>query len=69
MRFSCVLLFAIVLLLKSTSVAQLDPKPEDAALAVLHAFEKHDVVIFGEIHGNKQEYDCLLALAPAPLPF
>jgi hypothetical protein len=40
--------------------------PEDATLAVLHAFETHDVVIFGEIHGNKQEYEWLRSLVATP---
>jgi hypothetical protein len=33
---------------------------------VLHAFETHDIVMFGEIHGNKQEYEWLLLLVATP---
>lgn len=66
MRFSCVFLFAASLLIRSTCLAQLDPKPEDATVALLQAFETHDIVIFGEIHGNKQEYDWLRSLVATP---
>jgi len=34
-----------------------NPKPENATVAVLRAFETHDIVQIGEIHSNKQEYD------------
>jgi hypothetical protein len=63
MRFLRLLLFAATLLvLRSICAAQRDPKPENATAAVLHAFERHDIVILGEIHGNKQEYDRLRSL-------
>jgi hypothetical protein len=48
--------------------AQANPKPENATAAVLRAFEKHDIVMFGEIHGNKQEYEWLRSLVATP-PF
>lgn len=48
------------------SRAQGHPKPEDATTAVLRAFETHDLVLFGEIHGNKQEYQWLETLVAAP---
>jgi uncharacterized iron-regulated protein len=41
-------------------------KPENATEAVVRAFETHDVVMFGEIHGNKQEYEWLQALVATP---
>jgi len=67
MRYSCVLLLATTFFVqKSASAAQVDPKPEDATVAVLHAFETHDIVIFGEIHGNKQEYEWLRSLMVTP---
>jgi len=66
-RLACSLLFAATfLILVPTCAAQLAPKPEDATAAVLHAFEQHDIVIFGEIHGNKQEYEWLRSLVATP---
>jgi hypothetical protein len=41
-------------------------KPEGATEAVVRAFETHDVVMFGEFHGNKQEYEWLRALVATP---
>ena len=35
---------------------------EDATAAVLEAFKTHDIVMLGEIHNNKQEYEWLDAL-------
>jgi uncharacterized iron-regulated protein len=67
MRYSCVLLLATaVFVQKSTSAAQLDPKPQDATAAILHAFETHNIVIIGETHGNKQEYEWLRSLVGTP---
>ena len=67
MRYSCVLLLAIVFLVqKSTSAAQLDPKPQDATAAVMRAFETHNIVMIGETHGNKQEYEWLRSLVATP---
>lgn len=62
-KLACFLLFAATfLVLIPTCSAQLDPKPEDATAAVLHEFENHNIVIFGEIHGNMQEYEWLRSL-------
>lgn len=36
--------------------------PEPATIAVLRAFQAHDLVMLGEMHGNKQEYEWLRAL-------
>ena len=47
-------------------MAQRVPKTEDATAAVLHAFETHDTVIFGEVHGNKQEYEWFQSLVATP---
>jgi hypothetical protein len=67
MRFSFVLLYAATFLfLTPTCTSQSNPKPEEATTAVLHAFETHNVVIFGEIHGNKQEYEWLTSLIATP---
>ena len=66
-KLACFLLFAATfLVLIPTCSAQLDPKPEDATAAVLHEFEKHNIVIFGEIHGNMQEYEWLRSLIATP---
>jgi hypothetical protein len=51
-----------LLVLGSLCATQRDPKPENATAAVLNAFGTHDIVIFGEIHGNKQEYEWLRSL-------
>jgi hypothetical protein len=45
----------ISLALGSNSSTQGNPKLENANVAVVRAFETHDIVMFGEIHGNKQE--------------
>jgi hypothetical protein len=50
----------------STSYAQGEPKLEKANAAVVAAFETHDIVMFGEIHGNKQEYAWLRSLVADP---
>ncbi len=56
-------LFAsIFLAIGSTCGAQNNPKPEHANAAVVRAFETHDIVMLGEMHGNKQEYDWLRSL-------
>ena len=39
--------------------AQSEPKPVNATQAILAAFRSHDLVMLGEMHGNKQEYDWL----------
>lgn len=68
MRFRHVLLYMQVLLaLGPISNAQGNgPKLENATAAVVHAFETHDIVMFGEAHGNKQEYEWLRSLVAAP---
>jgi hypothetical protein len=43
-----------------------DPQPENATIAVLRAFENHDVVMIGEIHSNKQEYNWYRSLLATP---
>ena len=59
------LLFSL-LILGSICTAQREPKKEDATAAVLHAFETHDIVMFGEMHANKQEYEWLRSLVATP---
>ncbi len=63
MKFRCLFLLAIICLISNAfSNTQDDPKPENATAAVLRAFETHDIVIIGEIHSNKQEYEWFRSL-------
>jgi uncharacterized iron-regulated protein len=41
-------------------------RPKNASAVVLQAFETHDIVILGEIHWNKQEYEWLQSLVANP---
>ena len=67
MKFGCVTLSATILLaLSSICSAQGNPKLENATTAVTRAFESHDIVMLGEIHGNKQEYEWLRSLVANP---
>jgi hypothetical protein len=43
-----------------------EPKPQDATSAILQAFQTHNIVMFGETHGNKQEYEWLCQLVQSP---
>ncbi len=42
------------------------PKPQPATAAVLRAFDTHNIVMFGEYHGCKQEHEWLRALVSTP---
>lgn len=54
---------AVLLTLTATrSTAQTEPRIESATPAILEAFQSHDIVMLGEPHGNKQEYDWLRSL-------
>lgn len=46
--------------------ANLQPKPQDATRAMIQAFDTHDIVMFGEAHGNRQEYEWLCRLVATP---
>jgi hypothetical protein len=65
-RLHYLLLFATVSLLSRPIEAQDNPKPQDATVAVLRAFETHNIVMIGEIHSNKQEYDWYRSLVATP---
>ena len=43
-----------------------DVKPIDATRAIMQAFDTHSIVMFGEVHANKQEYEFLRALVSFP---
>jgi hypothetical protein len=53
---------ALLIFLIPVCSAQGDPQSQNATSAVLHAFDSHDLVLLGEFHGNKQEYEWLRAL-------
>jgi hypothetical protein len=38
------------------------PKPHDATSTMIQLFQTHNIVMFGEVHGNKQEYEWLCKL-------
>ena len=42
------------------------PHPENAVKAMMGLFQTHDVVMFGEVHDNKQEYEWLCNLVKSP---
>jgi hypothetical protein len=43
-----------------------DIKPVDATPAIIQAFDTHSIVMFGEVHANKQEYEFLRTLVSSP---
>jgi hypothetical protein len=64
MKYLCFfLLFSASL---CTVSAQEQIKPEDATHAIIKAFESHSIVMIGEVHGNKQEYEFLRSLVASP---
>jgi hypothetical protein len=66
MKFVLPVFAAILFVFSSICCAQGNPKLENATAAVLGAFETNDIVMFGEIHGNKQEYEWLSYLVDIP---
>ena len=57
---------ALLSVLASLCLTQADPSPKNASAVVLQAFETHDIVMLGEIHNNKQEYEWLQSLVANP---
>ena len=47
-------------------VPQGQVKPQDATQAMIQAISTHQIVMFGETHGNKQEYEWLCRLVKTP---
>jgi hypothetical protein len=43
-----------------------EPKPQEATAAVARALDTHNLVLFGEAHGCKQEYEWLAQLVGSP---
>lgn len=50
----------------SLSGANDQAQPQDASRAIIQAFDNHTIVMFGEVHENKQEYEFLRALVSSP---
>jgi len=64
MRFLCLL--TVVSALFSPVGSNEQPQPRDATEAIIQAFDTHSIVMFGEVHENKQEYEFLRALVASP---
>jgi len=65
LRQAALFVFLLVSLSKP-GIAQNAPKLVPATAAILEAFESHELVMFGEWHGNKQEYDWLRSMVATP---
>ena len=65
MRFLC--LVSLFPALLSASGTNDQAQPQDASRAIIEAFNTHSIVMFGEVHANKQEYEFLRALVSSPL--
>lgn len=63
-----ILLLFLLTVLQQICMAQnvVGPKPEDATQAIIRLFDQHDIVMFGEIHSSKQEYEWLSKLVKTP---
>ncbi len=63
-----ILMLCFLTVLQQIAMAQniAEPKPEDATRAIIQLFNHHDIVMFGEIHSSKQEYEWLCKLVKAP---
>jgi hypothetical protein len=55
-------LSALLFALAPLCFSQANPSPKNPSVAVIEAFETHDIVMLGEIHWNKQEYAWLKSL-------
>ena len=67
MNFSASPPFLVALVMMSIGCgAQGEPTLEAATPAVLRAFQSHDLVMLGETHGSKQEYEWLRSLVATP---
>ncbi len=58
--------FFIVSVVALPCRAQQEPRLEPATQAIVQAFHTHDIVMLGETHGNKQEYEWLQSLVADP---
>ena len=51
---------------RKAAAAQDQVAPQDATQAMIQAISAHQIVMFGETHGNKQEYEWLCQLVKTP---
>ena len=56
----------VALTMTVATAAQTEPMLEGATPTLVKAFQTHDIVMLGETHGNKQEYDWLRSVVAAP---
>jgi len=63
-----VFLLSLLTILPQIAMAKnlAEPKPEDATRAMIRLLGHHDIVMFGEIHSSKQEYEWLCKLVKTP---
>jgi uncharacterized iron-regulated protein len=62
MWFRTTMLAGVSVMAGALCSAQSTSKPQNATAAILEAFDTHDVVALGEMHGNKQLYEWLRSL-------
>ena len=65
MRWMLGVIFGLFLLLCAAQADQ-QPKPQDATSAVVELFHTHNIVMLGEAHDSKQEYQWLCKLVGNP---
>jgi hypothetical protein len=51
---------------RNAAASQGQVNPQDATQAMIQAISSHQIVMFGETHGNKQEYEWLCRLVKTP---
>ena len=51
---------------RNAAASQGQVEPQDATQAMIQAISAHQIVMFGETHGNKQEYEWLCKLVKTP---
>ena len=65
MKWMLGVIFGLFLLLCAAQAEQ-QPKPQDATSAVVELFHTHNIVMLGEAHDGKQEYEWLCKLVATP---
>lgn len=56
----------VLLVMPAVSQANPEPKADPATAAMVDLFHSHQIVMFGETHANKQEYEWLCGLVQTP---
>jgi hypothetical protein len=64
MKYLCLLFLFSASLFAANAQEQI--KSDDATRAIIRAFDSHSIVMLGEVHGNKQEYEFLRRLVALP---